>query len=1741
MVCDWDVKSDTLAVFLTSLMFARQPARQRRFGTDLTKSMVGNSVHTPATAGSKKLVRVRKPASTKRVVTKKKQNVNVKEEVTVNNNDNNNSNHVNQKATNPVYSVTFDPGPIGIKLEPVVETTQGREEGCRVMNFVEGPDGKPGQAQRSGLIRRGDLLIAVDGRDVSSWNYPDVIKLLKRISATTEERCLTFRGAWHKTAVQPSVVAGTTTRQGAEWSKPRPHEKVISNQLLGGSYEAERVGTLERGNTSDLAEPDVSLISVAGSETSVFEAKSNANGAGKSTQNEGIQACLSPSKVKKLAGSGTLAKQQSEQRPAPNVLKTVYSSVAPTAGVVVSSSYNITSSITSALSTKLGEALVGHSSREFESAVQSKMQLLTELSRAKASLDTELEEQKRLKGAISELSDARQAELQSRGRLESQLALLRDEKVRPNKDHAIPAFLFFTDNEPKSKAKLDQLLIAKEEQIKSLSGQLNQAKNEGATLASSMQQVKAENASLRQEKVEEKVSFQAQMLRLSEKEGGLHQKILCQKDEINNLKQKCGVLEGECSSKEMQLVATKKELEDQTVKLATTMSQLSTQETNTKTLMSQLAQAETNLENGKSELSKLKEENLTLQHDNDVATRGELDAVAKVVSLEASLEKAEASIATYKEQLHLAQMQNQETSKDFQKKHSESEMQTSDLRHQLETSSTVVRNLRKDVESKTTSLEESQLEVKKLSQIRSELAAQLSTVKFEYKSCMQQLQNSRKEVTDTKATLEGKEREITLLHETKVAADGEHGKLSEMVQELTSDLSKVRKSESSAQSRVTVLEGQLDEMSKRVSVLQANFAEEKDRWREDQEQSEGMHQAALQSTLDELKDTADALRRTETKVEELLAHSERTEKELIKTREENSDLKRKLLDREGALEAAGNAATETERKLNDQHRRALAKLHESKAALSANLAAIQTTMQDYTTKLKDATDRASRNELAVRELEQRLVASNDKAQEARTALEKASLEKSHLQEQLSSMNSSYQELLLDKELLLVELNQPIRSTTTVDCGVQTESEDSHPKSGLNALKERVTALECSLDQRTYQLVETETKLRQREAAHSAEIAAAKATLEASEADVEQRDRKIKHLQSELDKELEARRQEQDAKIAEFERDLEVMEGDLHNLLHTNGMLEKHYLETQASLTSAENVIEDLRDNIVQLESTRNDLSERVDNLVGDNESIRMELDSERSKLAKVLWESSSSMAAHEEEKARVQGELNVLMSSAESSKLRCSELEVENQSLAEKLQNANTKAQAVSADLVEENEVLAKQLQETQSVKSRLQDRLASVEEAMKKLADESSSKESALSEQLEGLNDELTALREENKELGQSSAEWGQREESYRAAKSVWEVAMESRNEEIRRITDELEAARETCREALDRASSLESAAKLKDEERATMASTVQSLKQNIAELERHRDGLLQENNDQNSTVDEMKSTVASKEAEADILADTILDLRQDLETIGSERQSLSHKLDKSSKELHEARQSIVLLEGRACDAETTIEGLRKKLRETENRAEENESANSFLNQRLTQLEGLLYPTSVEERQSLQALRGEFLGQADEPRADTKESRNESPSTDIMDDSSTDSSDSKLMVLEEETGSIESTPSRTAPTASTHAVSPEVNNGQMKEVAAQMVGRVIARRDNAILGSAFRQWVGSASAMRAVSQHVEVSEIMARQLEATREKLKLLKTHLKETQRGRNQPAGGRVQRLKSRMILLEDEAGGK
>ena len=107
-----------------------------------------------------------------------------------------------QKHHEDEYTVQFAPGPLGMKLEPITTVTSPvstsgtgsggspgtaathtKMLGCRVVRFVNNSTPTrttTSQARNFGVIHPGDVVVGIDGVDVSTWEYSRVIELLKK-------------------------------------------------------------------------------------------------------------------------------------------------------------------------------------------------------------------------------------------------------------------------------------------------------------------------------------------------------------------------------------------------------------------------------------------------------------------------------------------------------------------------------------------------------------------------------------------------------------------------------------------------------------------------------------------------------------------------------------------------------------------------------------------------------------------------------------------------------------------------------------------------------------------------------------------------------------------------------------------------------------------------------------------------------------------------------------------------------------------------------------------------------------------------------------------------------------------------------------------------------------------------------------------------------------------------------------------------------------------------------------------------------------------------------------------------------------------------------------------------------------------------------------------------------------------------------------------------------------------------
>ena len=379
----------------------------RSFGLDLTNNNNESTSSANTTGTKKKRVKVRRSKHAADFLNSKKDISStsaatpflIHNDNSTNNNNNNNEQQHKQQSFHD-YTITFEPGPIGIKLEPILD-----EFGCRVMKFVDSSESSnstsscfTSQARRTGKIREGDILLQINSTAVESWNYKDIILLLKALPAKQPKQ-LTFRSVW----------AGVMTNQdGKQQQQLVPKTPSCQPSCQPSSLPNSLALFCAEGDMKSPIQQDISMLSMATTPSFSSSSIGIMHNERIGTAERGHRPYFSPSRVKALSNSNgpasppsaktppaattpTLINQQQPGGAPTPIFKKVVNSIAPTAGAVASSGYNISSALTSVVSTKLGEVLVGRSNREFDEAVQLKMSLLHELSQAKVTLATHQE------------------------------------------------------------------------------------------------------------------------------------------------------------------------------------------------------------------------------------------------------------------------------------------------------------------------------------------------------------------------------------------------------------------------------------------------------------------------------------------------------------------------------------------------------------------------------------------------------------------------------------------------------------------------------------------------------------------------------------------------------------------------------------------------------------------------------------------------------------------------------------------------------------------------------------------------------------------------------------------------------------------------------------------------------------------------------------------------------------------------------------------------------------------------------------------------------------------------------------------------------------------------------------------------------------------------------------------------------------------------------------------------------
>jgi len=348
------------------------------------------------------------------------------------------------------FSVQFTPGPLGMNLEPVIRSMD-RELGCRVVEFVNVNSTLPSQARLSRKIHLGDVITSIDGKNMLSKPYDDIIALLKNPTNNANGRTISFRRIKHASPKSRRNISAKKSKDvnSSELSIKNSKEISPDGSSVNGNSEIKEStrssSFLSQTPSSSLLESEQNADLTMESPSGIIKQKFNEDKI-ESSWLSPEAALFSPSNVRKLTTDpavqtpfdDTTPYEQSFQKPIDEIYKIVTSNVVPLAGAAI---YN-TMSATNTIKDKVIEALLGFNQEEFENAMLLKRQLLTELSLARAALGEEMDGKKLLQNTVNELvqenkkfeheKEIYEAELHAaetaKGSAEEKLLMERDEK-----------------------------------------------------------------------------------------------------------------------------------------------------------------------------------------------------------------------------------------------------------------------------------------------------------------------------------------------------------------------------------------------------------------------------------------------------------------------------------------------------------------------------------------------------------------------------------------------------------------------------------------------------------------------------------------------------------------------------------------------------------------------------------------------------------------------------------------------------------------------------------------------------------------------------------------------------------------------------------------------------------------------------------------------------------------------------------------------------------------------------------------------------------------------------------------------------------------------------------------------------------------------------------------------------------------------------------------------------------------
>ncbi len=278
------------------------------------------------------------------------------------------------------YTVDFEPGSIGLKVEPVIKNGN-KEFGCRVMKFVEAATSSPSQAKKSGKIKVGHVMTAVNGTNVTSKSYADIVSILAECKS--EGKTITFR----------------VPRSPLQISETLSSYSQTSSALSRSPKYSSPETTKDESQHHDPEDTPPTMFSPS------FVKKMS-----RTTIQDHFPTPINAQPVKTVS----------------DVLSNVVKNIAPEPN---NHDENLRF-VPNMLSKRISEVLTGSHSDQFDEAVQMKMELLTELSQAKATLGEQEENIKKMEEMVNTLNQEKITIRSEKEVAESTLTDIQRAKVR---------------------------------------------------------------------------------------------------------------------------------------------------------------------------------------------------------------------------------------------------------------------------------------------------------------------------------------------------------------------------------------------------------------------------------------------------------------------------------------------------------------------------------------------------------------------------------------------------------------------------------------------------------------------------------------------------------------------------------------------------------------------------------------------------------------------------------------------------------------------------------------------------------------------------------------------------------------------------------------------------------------------------------------------------------------------------------------------------------------------------------------------------------------------------------------------------------------------------------------------------------------------------------------------------------------------------------------------------------------